>query len=212
MRNLAWADQQSQGSLQTTTRNLLTQKTHELINQPDWLASPTGGFLEAFDLIPYLQLDSEVQRLTQLMQPDQQRALRFAAYMSLEQMAIESPAPVIGQLIQNTDWMADLGPSRAGFIARLDISDPDQQDLFTQYLLNPAITTEEKTIALHDFPNNNRFIGHRILSPLPKQLPKVSLSIGSLNQWRASIEDKQADPQIIQILNTLIDDQETPSP
>jgi len=200
MRNLAWRDQQTHNSLQSDTRTTLSRKTHELLRKTEWLASPTGGLLEAFDLIPYLGLDSEIQRLTQFMQPGQNRALRFAAYMSLEQLAIESPDTVLAALIQNPEWMSELGPSRAGFVARLDISDPAQQALFTEYLLNPAFSIEEKTIALQDFPNNNRMIGHRLLTPLPQRRKAINPSEETLNTWKSTLEENKLSSDLLPLI------------
>lgn len=156
LRNTAWAEGRSD-RLYDLTRQMLT---HE-----PWVADPTRGFLEAFDLIVYNDDVPFAPVLTSYIDPEASQALNHAGFMTLDRLVINEPVVAFDWMLQNLGTMDERPFTRAGFFARADMSDPTQKQQLESYLIDPSIANEEIEYFYNLFPNNNLMLSYNLLTP-----------------------------------------------
>ena len=137
LRNLAWGDTSTDG------RQLLEQKTEEMLQDTSWQESPSTGFLEAFDTAVYLGGTSLLPTLTSLLQQSNNPALTHASFLALDRLAINDPQTTLSALLADPAALNGHEATRADYFARADVSDPAQRQLVENYLLDPQISAAE---------------------------------------------------------------------
>jgi len=158
LRNFAWAnpDPAAYGFLQEKTRNLLAN--------PEWKRNPSAGYLEAFDTIVYAHATGLASELGALVRDKDNRATAHAAYLTLDRLTIAEPGAMLKQLVTNPDLMKGREQTRANFVARADIRQPDQRSLVEQYLLDPRRSQQELNTFAAIYPNANYMISTNLLT------------------------------------------------
>jgi len=158
LRNFAWAnpDPAAYGFLET--------KTRELLANVEWRRDPSVGYLEAFDTVVYAHATDLTPELATLLRDKDNRATAHAAYLTMDRLTINDPTAMLRQIVSNPDLMAGREQTRANFMARADIRQPDQRALVEQYLLDPARSQQELETFAAIFPNNNYMISTNLLT------------------------------------------------
>lgn len=158
LRNLAWND------LDGDLRNELSARFLDLLKTP-WLDQPSAGFLEAFDIAVEVGGTPMFDRLVSLaLEAKSNPATSRATFLSLDRMVLRDPALLQTALSTNADWMDFAPQQRASLISRLDITQPEQRDLFRRYLSSTRHAAGELDYFAKIFPNGNFLYGHRLVT------------------------------------------------
>jgi len=164
LRNLAWND------LEGDRREEVSERFVAMLGRDGWLAAPTDGFLEAFDVpvaVGGARLFAELAGLIAL---EDQRGERLgngvgrAAFVALDRMLVRSPGLIAAQLAAEPDFLSYAPQYRAALVSRLDITEPGQRRAFVSYLKRGGHGEGELGYFAELFPNGNSFHGHRLVS------------------------------------------------
>lgn len=164
LRNVVWNDHQGRHAEE------LHQRFGAMLDRNDWLADPSGGFLEAFDVAVYLgtpEALDQVMSVVHLEDSDGQAATGGqwrAAFMALDRIILKNPS-ILATRFSDDPKLLDFAPNhRASVMSRLDITDPAQQQAFEDYLSLSEYGDGELDYFGELFPNGNYFFGHRLVS------------------------------------------------
>ena len=161
LRNLARGDDSD------AARQLLEEKTSEMLQYQPWQQNPSSGFLEAFDVAVYLGGTSLLPMLTGLVEQQGNPAIGHASYLALDRLVINAPATTLNALLANMNSMQGRELTRADYFSRADVSDPQQRQILENYLLNPNVTPPELNAFANIFPNENFMISPNLLTQSP---------------------------------------------
>ena len=187
LRNYAWANPGSGGL------DYLKSKARELLANAAWMKDPTSGFLEAFDTIVYTQDTTLAPALSALLRDKDNRAAAHAAYLTLDRLVINDPAPMLKELVEQPDLMKGHEQTRADFVARADIGQPGQRALVEQYLLDATRDPRELATFAAIFPNANYMISDNLLTGV--QTPTGAILVQRDRDALATVEQWQQDPR-----------------
>ena len=187
LRNLARGDKSSEG------RALLQQKVGELLRNESWQLNPSAGYLEAFDTAVYLGGTSLVPALSELVRKQDNPAVAHAAFLTLDRLVINEPAPLLAALQADPTTMQGREATRADYFARADVRDPQQRQVLESYLLDPRIGPAELAQFAGIFPNANFMISQNLLTPTPT--PDHSTLVNRDAESLRIIQDWIADPR-----------------
>ena len=181
LRNYAWANPGPDGDA------YLQSKSRELLSNAAWLQNPSPGYLEAFDTIVHARGTALTPELTTLVRDKEHRATAHAAYLTLDRLTITEPAAMLKQLVEQPDLMQGREQTRANFLARADVRQPEQRALVEQYLLDPARTPEELVTFAGLYPNANYMISNNLLTATetPKHADLIAHDLAALEAVRA---------------------------
>lgn len=158
LRNLAWND------LNGDLRDELSARFLDLLKTP-WLDQPTAGFLETFDIPVEVGGAAMFDRLVSLASEAKSNpAASRATFLSLDRMVLRDPALLQTALSADADWMSFAPQQRASLLSRLDITQPEQRDLFRRYLTSTQHAAGELDYFAKIFPNGNFLYGHRLVT------------------------------------------------
>ena len=149
LRNLAVGDTTAAG------RELLEQKTGELLRNEAWQQDPSAGYLEAFDVAVYLGGTNLVSPLAELARKQDNSAVAHAAYLALDRLVINDPAELLAALEASPELMQGREGTRANYFARADVRDPQQRQVLENYLLDSRISATELAQFAGLYPSAN---------------------------------------------------------
>ena len=155
LRNLAWDEPKS--------RPFLAQKMHEMLDYEPWVATPTGGMIEAFDVAVYSGDETFIPMLAGLSRGENP-SLQHAATIALDRLAENSPLAVMDYLNANPTVIADLPFVRADYFAKADLSNTEQRKAVERYLDRGDVADSEKTKFLHAIASPGSFVGESLLT------------------------------------------------
>jgi hypothetical protein len=158
MRNLA------RGRTDDAGKVLLRERFTQLLHNPDWLEHPTAGFLEAFDVAVHLRSPALVPDLMALVNTNAPQAAAHAAHLALDRMIQGDPVPALAALLRDPAGLPGHDLTRAGYVARANVAEPQQRQLVEAYLLNPQLGAEELMAFAEGFPNANFMMSHNLIT------------------------------------------------
>lgn len=160
LRNLAWSDT----SLEM--RDLILEKTIELLNIPEWSAEPSIGFLEAFDVFVFAEASEYTDLLCGLVidTSENARAQAYAAYTALDRLLMIDTASMLEQLLANPELLSTRPAMVANMVARADLRMPEERALVRDYVLSQDRSAVELRAFTEVFPNANFSISYNLLS------------------------------------------------
>jgi hypothetical protein len=202
LRNLALGDASADG------RAFLQQKIAQLLAYAPWQQNPSVGYLEAFDVAVYLGGTDLLPALSGLVQSQDNPAVAHAAFLALDRLVIDNPAAVLASLEAEPDLMAGRESTRADFFARVDVRDPQQQQILESYLVNPAITAAELQTFAGVFPNANFMISPNLLTQAvtpshDSLLSRDAQSLAVAQEWLVDPRFAQIAPELQAIVQRL---------
>jgi len=167
LRNLAWInhDRRLDAELLAWFRGLL--------GRTQWMAEPSAGFLEAFDVAVDLGAAAEMAGVLASTAPDPSSPVDRAAFIALDRIMITEPPEVLEPFSRNPAFLAASPMHRASLLSRLDVRDPRQQEALADYLLRFPHTAGELEYFSRVFPNGHRFVGHRLVTS-PEPVPSIA--------------------------------------
>jgi hypothetical protein len=197
LRSLAVGDPSADG------RQFLEQKLGQMLSNQAWQQNPSAGFLEAFDTAVYLGGTDFVSALSALVRLQDNPAVAHAAYLTLDRLAINEPAALLGALEADPSLMQGREQTRANYFARADVRDPQQRQVLENYLLNPSIGAPELAQFAGLFPNANYMISQNLLTPNPTPdhaalVGRDAASLAAVEQWLADPRFANLQPQLAQ--------------
>ncbi len=149
------------------TDDYFTSQVRALIANQTWQANPTRGYLEAFDSAVFSAVPVVIEDLLEVCFTSNHKGTRLAATMALDNIAGDNPLAVARIITQQGSMIENKPTFRASLMSRLDPVLPEHVEVLTDYLLNPAFSTEEKQVFAKAFPNHNDFASHYLLSNQP---------------------------------------------
>lgn len=161
LRNLASND------LDGDLKNELRLRLERMIETKSWSANPSAGFLEALDaavLLADKQMFDTIARLQGEAAASGNSSLARAGLMALDRMLVRDPSLLV-QSFGAGPGLPDLSPDqRASLMSRLDITDPDQRELFSRYVSAPNHGPAELEYFAAVFPNGNFLRGNWLIT------------------------------------------------
>lgn len=209
LRNLGW--QNSEGAYAEEMRRRLTQ----MLDHQDWLAHPTNGFFEAFDVAVHLGTSAEFSAMASVLRLVDENGIAVengsthAAYLALDRMTVRNPQETLRLLTENPDLLAWAPEHRASLLARADLRDPAQLRLVETYLSTLAGRPEELATFTAMFPNRNGSLGNALVTTTPSEPTFRDLMDGDraaldiLNGWIASGRYSSIDTNLREISSRL---------
>lgn len=177
----------------------LRAKTEELIRNPEWMQSPSIGYLNAFDVLVHAGADESTPLLSELLQRKDRKDLAHAGFLTLDRLVQRKPAEILTRL--STDHA--LQQSRPEMVsqqfARADLREPDQKSIVRRWLLDPGRTPTELRSFASVYPNQNRFVSHNLLTSeiqTPAFADHDRAALEQIREW-------QVDPAFSSILDHL---------
>jgi len=154
----------AKGEGDTENKEYLRKKTEQLINNPEWQAQPSVGYLNAFDVLVYAGATESAPLLSSLVQRKDRRDLAHAGFLTLDRLVQRKPVEML-TLIQADLALQESRPEMtAQQFARADIRDGQQQAVVKSWLLDPSRTPTELRNFASTYPNNNRMISQNLLT------------------------------------------------
>ena len=189
LRNYAWADPSAGGHA------FLRERTRELIRNDTWREKPSVGYLEAFDVIVHTQDFDLVPDLAALARERDSRGVAYAAYLTLDRLTLSSPARALAPLVDRPELMVGREKTRANFVARADVRDPEQTVIVERYLLDASRTDEELETFSGIFPSANYMVSNNLLTPTvtPSRNELVQRDRASLSKVGEWLHDSRFD-------------------
>ena len=178
MRNVGWEDKAS--------GPYLNGKFRELLGQRQWLADPSPGLLEAFD-VPVFTHDVQSIALLSEMLPSHfsgdaaSAPVNRAAAVALDRLAERAPLDVMRYLNENPTVLADSPMFRADYFSKANVSDPAQRAALEAYLGRTDVTDAERNKVVQGLASPGSFVAETLLTGSPQPVdPAVQL--GALAQ------------------------------
>lgn len=170
LRNLAWND--LNGDLQPE----LAERFKQLMDQEEWRRAPSAGFLEAFDAAVQLSSPPQFASLLEIAAEGaliSNSSLTRASMMALDRMILRNPELLTRQFATDPTLSGIAPKLRASLLSRLDLADPDQQEIFTTYLTATTHGEGELEYFGQLFPNGNYLHGHWMITT-PESTPSIA--------------------------------------
>lgn len=190
LRNLAWInhDRRLDAELLGWLRRML--------GRSQWMAQPSDGFLEAFDAAVDLGAAAEMAKVLSSTSGDPSLPADRAAFIALDRIVIADPQAILSPAARDASFLSASPMHRASLFSRLDVRDPRQQAALADYLLHFPHAAGELDYFSRVFPNGNRFVGNRLITP-PEPLPSIA-QIEALDRATLSLMETWAgDPAFV---------------
>lgn len=178
MRNVGWQNQDRSHSPE------LRRQLQRMLDNPTWLANPTPGFFEAFDVAVHLGGVEEITTMASVVRLEDQNGNRVengathAAMLAIDRIVASNPTTTLPALANDPELLSWSPEHRAGLLARADVRDPAQRAALEQYLATLSSRPEELATFTALFPNRNGTLGNALIStPLP-EVPHEDLLAG----------------------------------
>lgn len=177
LRNLSWYD------LEGDMHGEMESRFSDMLDEQEWLSSPSAGFLEAFDIAVELASPESfddivsVTRLEDSSGNPVENGVERASFVALDRIMLRNPEMVIEKYLSDPGLL-DYAPNhRASLMSRLDLSTSTGTDAFVAYVNATNHKEGEMEYFSSLFPNGNYFYGNRLVSS-----QEETLSISQMQQ------------------------------
>jgi hypothetical protein len=167
----------------------LREKTRELLTNQQWLSQPSQGLLEAFDFVVFTKQSDLTPVLAGYMNdPNQNAAVRYASFLTLDRLTLGDPDAVLNLMNQQPQLLNDSPSYRAGLFARADVTDPTQLAAVESYLLRSDVSSDEINQFANTFPLFSQGVGDNLattqtLPTLQQMAQRDVATLAVVNQW-----------------------------
>ena len=190
-----------------TQREELRSHFERLRTHVPWASRPTAGYLEAFDVVPYLAEPSFIEPLASLLSPSSPTPLRHASLVALDRLVIANPLAALTEVI-GAHALDDQPQTRASFLARADVRDPGQRQAVERYLSSSSLSDSELDYFVTLFPNVNRFVSPNLLTDSGMQsLPEIAAmdaaALARVRAWQTEPQFRRWQPQLERLAKRL---------
>jgi hypothetical protein len=143
---------------------LLKTKSAELLRNSEWRKQPSAGYLQAFDVIVHTKNTALAPELMSLCDKQDQKAVRHAAFLTLDRLLLVQPDAVLPMLSQSASQHPQSGLMISNMMARGDLRNKVQRQAIESYLLNEKRTADELRGFASVFPNANVAVSNNLLT------------------------------------------------
>lgn len=154
----------ARGEADDANSDFLRRKTEELISNPEWRASPSVGYLNAFDVLVHTRATGSSALLSGLIRDKGRRDLAHAAFLTFDRLVQREPVDMLERLQADRALQESRPEMVAQQFARADLRDERQRALVKTWLLDPSRTPLELRNFAGTFPNNNKMISNNLLT------------------------------------------------
>jgi len=193
LRNLAWAEPESSP--------FLVAKFREMTAHEPWLAAPSAGLLEAFDIAVFARDPSLVPLLGELVQGNRGELQRAAA-IALDRMAEADPFAVMSYLNSHPDVFAQKPLLRADYFAKADLSQAPQRSMLELYLARADVSLPEKTKLISALAAPASFVSDTLFTtprPLVDDTARFAALEQAITAWTASRRFPELTPALVEL-------------
>lgn len=154
LRNIAWHDAEG-------ARQLIAEKTLEMIRHEDWLRSPTNGFLESMDGLVYTGQMEALADFNKFLDLGRDNPLKAVGSVGYSRMTDLYPVEVARRINENPDLLQEQADVRADVFAKMNVTESAQVAQLETYLDRQDIHPEEKAKAIKGLlsPKLYKFFG-----------------------------------------------------
>lgn len=186
LRNLTWVAGDDSGWSEVA-RNFET-----MVSQTQWLAEPSTGFLEAFDVAVAFGVESVPTLARFLDAPDKRSrdALARAAFVALDRLMLSDPDGFL-RVLEGAPGLLQAAPEeKASLLSRLDPESLEQAAYVERWLTGSDAKTDSVRYFFEIFPNPNRFDGPRLVTASGEspatgpQAVQDDAAVALLQKWR----------------------------
>ncbi|WP_395737486.1 hypothetical protein [Prosthecobacter sp.] len=143
---------------------LLKTKSAELLRNPEWRRQSSSGYLQAFDVIVHTRNTALAPELMALCDKQDQKAVRHAAFLTLDRLLLVRPEVVLPMLSRSASQHPQSGLMISNMMARGDLRNETQRQAIESYLLDEKRTPEELRGFASVFPNANVSVSNNLLT------------------------------------------------
>jgi hypothetical protein len=154
----------ARGESAPETAGYLRTKTEELIRDPNWQASPSIGYLNAFDVLVHVGATESIPLLSELLQLKERRDLAHASFLTLDRLTQHHPVETLKRIAADPVLQTSRPEMVAQQFARADLRNPGQRELVRTWLTSPERGRAELMAFAGVFPNSNRIISRNLLT------------------------------------------------
>ena len=197
MRNLALADPDG-------SRAYLAAKAREMIEYAPWQGTPSGGYLEAFDVAAYAADPSVIQAMAPLIDSTTSAAGR-ASRIALQRMSALAPEQTATYLNANPTSLADYPLLRADYMGSLNLADPNQLAQAEAYLARPDVSDAEKIKFIGRETVPASFVSETLVTPSTIPVVPIADHRATVNQVTSQWLASGKYPGLQQALQTAVD-------
>ncbi len=158
MRNVA------RGSTAEADMTLLKSKAAEMLHHTAWRENPSAGYLEAFDVIVHTRHTGLAPELLACTAEKDRKAVRHAAFLTLDRLVQAEPAQVLAQLTADASTHPESGLMISNMVARADVRDPAQRQQVEAWLKDAKRTAAELAGFAGVFPNANQMVSNNLIT------------------------------------------------
>ena len=197
LRNVAWHE--------PAATAYLSAKAREMLAHAPWRAAPTGGMLEAFDVIVFTK-DASFTADLAAAQNDPDTQLRHAADVALDRLAAASPLDVMSYLNAHPATLAERPMLRADYFAKADLAQAGQKTALEFYLGRPDIADAEKTKLLKALATPAAFVSENLLTeppPEPDDAAREHAILAATHEWLTGKRFPPLESQLLQLQRRL---------
>ncbi|MEO1832326.1 MAG: hypothetical protein ABGZ08_07315, partial [Akkermansiaceae bacterium] len=145
-------------------REYLRKQTEALITNAEWQQNPSVGFLNAFDVLVYVESTESLPLLSGLVQRKDRNDLAHAAFLTLDRLVQRQPSKMLSLLKEDLALQQSRPEMTAQQFARADLRDVLQQDIVKEWLIDSSRTSTELEDFAAIYPNNNRLVSNNLLT------------------------------------------------
>jgi hypothetical protein len=180
-------------ALQTGGIASVRNRVLELLDDPDWAASPSLGFLEAFDVAVATMAWEAVPRFERWLTAGQPKPLQKGAWLALDRLATESPTDFAAQLTLNPAWLSTQPSIRAGLMARANIAIEPDRLAVEAYLRRNDLGEAEGGRFFELYPNVSGSVSQNLVTvprlvSLTEAAHRDQRALQGVRAWRAQPE------------------------
>ena len=197
LRNVAWAA--------PSDRAFLAAKSREMLHYQPWRQQPSGGFIEALDVIVFSRDVTFVTDLAELVRGED-KTLQRSAGMALDRLAEMAPLDVMNFLNTNRAELADKPFLRADYFSKADLSQPSQRAAVEAYLSRPDVASREKGKLLAVLASPGSFAADTLLTDPPPAEDPPQRSAGlrqTVGDWLKTNRFPELNPSLLQLQERL---------
>ncbi len=204
LRNFTWATSTNNKFASREDEAYFNTKSADLLYHQPWLEKREVAYLEAYDSLTLAPRPELLQRLTELIQPDQPRSSQYAAYLTLTRQVNLDTEENLTILLNNPDWMSSRPETRADLFAKLNPSSEEAAHLLNKYIGSPSISEKEKIHWVNAFPNLNGFVMNHLINA--HQSTPQTIEQSRYDNAILYLESLLAEKQTSPALSTAIED------
>jgi hypothetical protein len=185
LRNVAWLNRDG------SENAFLTAQFRRLLDEENWLAEPSAGFLEAFDVAVSVGGEPMWRELGSVLQMEggARHPTNQAAFVALDRLMLREPGVLVRLMQSDPNWLDWAPDHRASLFSRLDVREESQRRALEKFWPTLGGDPDLAFYFASVFPNRNAFSGYRLVTTAEGVAGSTAQDRATLAQVRAWMND-----------------------